>query len=74
MVYQHKYDVGDSVLVDMNGAQIPGVIEDVDGDVLRIRLAQPWVTETAEPSDTVSVHPDRVSPQLGSDGTPELPG
>lgn len=74
MVSQHRYQPGDNVLVDMGGAQIPGVVEDIEGETIAVRLAQPWADETGRRSDVARVHPNKVSPQVGSEGTPELPG
>ena len=66
--FQHDYQVGDAVLADFHGAQIPGVIEDKRDDALLVRLAQPWTDETGEATDSAWLSPGRLSPQLGQAG------
>lgn len=58
---KHQYNIGDAVLVNFGGAQIPGVIEDEPGDQFVVRLAQPWADETGNKSDTATVGADRLS-------------
>jgi hypothetical protein len=64
---QHEYQIGDSVLVDMNGAQVPGVVEDTQGNQISVRLAEPWTDETGQGSESISVPADRLSPQVSGE-------
>ena len=72
----HQYAIGDAVLVDVRGAQIPGVISDREGDQYVVTLAEPWADETGNRSDSVSVPAQQLSPSLesGTGTTQELPG
>lgn len=58
---KHQYNIGDAVLVNFDGAQIPGVIEDEPGGKFVVRLAQPWADETGNKSDTATVDASRLS-------------
>jgi hypothetical protein len=64
-----EYQIGDSVLVDMRGALIPGVIDDRDGDRLSVHLAEPWSDESGIPSDSVTVGADQLRPYLEETST-----
>jgi len=71
--YRHQYRVGDAVLADLNGARVPGVVEDEQEGKLLIRLAEPWIDETDQKSDEVWLTPDKLAPSLeeetGGSGT-----
>lgn len=71
---KHDYQIGDSILADFGGAQIPGVIESIEDERLYVRLAQPWADETGKESDTAWLTPDQVAPSMGDSGTVQLPG
>lgn len=64
---KHQYNIGDAVLVNFDGAQIPGVIEDEPGGKYVIRLAQPWADETGNTSDTATVGADRLSAYINEE-------
>jgi hypothetical protein len=57
---QHQYNIGDAVLVNFDGAQVPGVIQDEGEGRFQIRLAEPWANETGQKSDTIWCTPDRL--------------
>lgn len=59
--YQHDYQIGDAVLVDMGTAQVPGVIIDTQEDAVTVRLSEPWSDETGQASDTVSVDTSKLT-------------
>jgi hypothetical protein len=65
---QHEFQVGDSVLVDMSGALVPGVIEEHRGDQCVVRLAQAWSDASGQRSDSVTV--PTASLQPGEDAGP----
>jgi hypothetical protein len=71
---QHNYQVGDSVLADMNGTRVPGVIEATDGDRLHVRLSQPWVDENGSQTDIAVLATNQVEPVLGENAPSELTG
>lgn len=73
--YKHEFQVGDAVLVDMNGAQIPGVIEDKQEGKVLVRLSQPWADETGQTSDEAWLTPDKLDPSLDAEtgGAEALP-
>jgi hypothetical protein len=68
----HEYRVGDTVLVQMNDAPIPGVIDTINGEQLQVRLAEPWVQETGEPRTIVVVSRAEVSPSIDENAPLEL--
>lgn len=71
----HEYQIGDSVLVNLNGAQIPGVIEDEKNNQWMVRIAQPWTDESGRQSDEVWVTQERLTPSREeTGGTAALPG
>ena len=73
--YEHVYQVGDSVLVDMGTARVPGVITDKQGDRLVVSLAEPWADETGNKADGVTVEANRLEPYIEEEtgGTQALP-
>lgn len=73
---QHTYHIGDSVLVDVQGSQIPGVIEDERNGEFQVKLAQPWVDESGRQAQDAWVSPDRLSAYIEEEtgGTEALPG
>lgn len=74
--YSHDYHVGDAVLLDINGAQIPGVIADEQGGRFQVQLAEPWVDESGGRSDTVWADSGQLQAYIeeSSSGTQALPG
>jgi hypothetical protein len=74
--YRHDYRIGEAVLANLNGVLIPGVIEDKQDGKLLIRLSDPWVNETGQPSDEVWLTPDRPDPSIDEEtgGNEALPG
>jgi hypothetical protein len=74
--YQHEFRIGDAVLADVDGAQIPGVIEDRQGDKLLVRLSEAWVDGTGKKSDEAWLTADKLDPSLEEEtgGTEALPG
>lgn len=73
--YKHDYRIGEAVLADINGARIPGVIEDKCDGQLLVRLAEPWVNESGQKSDEAWLTPDKLDPSLDEEtgGTEALP-
>lgn len=71
MTANHTFNIGDAVLADFGGAQIPGVIEGTQDAQLLVRLAQPWTDETGRPTDTALLAADRLSP-LEDETSPDL--
>lgn len=76
MTNSQNFQIGNAVLADYNGAQIPGVVEDVQNGKAYVRLAEPWVDETGQKSDTVWIPTDRLSLYIDEEtGSKEaLPG
>lgn len=71
-----SFEIGDAVLADLNGVQIPGVVEDRDGERFVIRLAEPWADETGNRSDTATLPADKLDASINSEtgGEQLLPG
>jgi hypothetical protein len=69
----HEYRIGDAVLVQMDGAPVPGVIDTINGEQLQVRLAEPWVQSTGEPQAIVVVSRAQVTPTLDENAPRELP-
>ena len=67
----HAYEPGDSVLVDVNGARVPGVVESTQGDQIEVMLAQPWTDESGNSTHSVTVPTSQAEPMPDS---AELPG
>lgn len=59
--YRHNWQIGDAVLADFNGAQVPGVIEDTRSGQALVRLADPWIDESGRRNDTMWLPNDRLS-------------
>ena len=74
--YRHDYRIGDAVLANIDGVQIPGVVEDTRDGKLLVRLSEPWVDETGGKSDEAWLTPDKLDPSLDEEtgGTQALPG
>ncbi len=74
--YKHEFQIGDAVLADINGAQIPGVVEARQGERLLVRLSKPWMDATGQKSDEAWLTPDKLDPSLDEEtgGTEALPG
>lgn len=72
----HRFAPGDAVLATVRGAQIPGVITDVQGERILVQVSQPWTDETGQPTDTLALTPKDLSPAIdqSAGGTPELSG
>jgi len=68
---QHDYQVGDAILANLNDARIPGVIEDVQGGRVLVRLADPWIDDAGLQSDTQWLSDDLVEPYVNSEGGSE---
>jgi hypothetical protein len=74
MSAQHEYQVGDSVLADVRGAPVPGVIEGQEGGRFLVRLAQPWTDESGESQESVWLSPDQLRVNVGEPTDHMLPG
>ncbi|MGI8968725.1 MAG: hypothetical protein ACR2GA_06450 [Chloroflexota bacterium] len=72
----HQYQIGDTVLAVLDGARIPGVIENIEGERLMLQLAQPWMDEAGHPTDTVAVTAAQVESYVNEEtgGQQALPG
>lgn len=71
----HGYNAGDTVLANINGAMIPGVVEGKEGDRFLVRLSTPWTDETGQSSDEAWLTSDKLDPSVGqgTGGTQALP-
>jgi len=61
---RHDYRIGDAVLANIDGVQIPGVVEDKRDGKLLVRLSEPWVDQTGRKSDEAWLTPDKLDPSL----------
>ncbi|MBV9281902.1 MAG: hypothetical protein JOZ41_17625 [Chloroflexi bacterium] len=70
------FQVGDAVLADLNGARVPGVIEDKREGEAFVRLAQPWTDERGRQSTEAWVPFDRLDVYVNQEtgGSQALPG
>lgn len=66
---EHDYRLGDSVLVAMGDAPVPGVVVGMDAEQLQVRLAQPWSDESGAADNVTSVARDAVRPVLNDSAT-----
>ncbi len=74
MTVNHTFEIGDAVLADFGGAQIPGVIEGTQDGQLLVRLAQPWTDETGRQTDNALLSADQLSPIQDETSPDLLPG
>lgn len=73
--YSHDYQVGEAVLARVDGALIPGIIEDRQEGKLLVRLSKPWTDAAGQRSDEAWFTPDQLDPSLDEEtgGTQALP-
>jgi hypothetical protein len=69
----HAYEIGDTVLARMGSAQVPGVIDSINGLQLQVRLAQPWVDAEGTERSIVVLAAGDVVPVLDGNAPRELP-
>lgn len=62
-----EYQIGTAVLVNFNGAEVPGVIQDTREGKFNVRLAEPWADESGNKNDQVWVGPERLSPAINEE-------
>lgn len=62
---EHDYRVGDSVLVTMGDAPVPGVVVGMEEKQVQVRLAQPWSDNSGQTRNEVTVERDALAPVLG---------
>lgn len=72
----HEYAPGDPVLATLQDLQIPGVVTDVQDGRILVELAQPWMDESGQPTTTVALGENALSPLVGGTGAsnPALTG
>jgi hypothetical protein len=73
---EHEYSIGEAVLAHVGNTPVPGVVEQVEGGRVLVRLSDTWADSTGRDSDEIWLTPDLLDPSIDTEtgGEQALPG